>query len=554
MHGSSVIQEFIDAVRSRLGWARAVAVFSIGLLAVASLLAVWALWWIIPGYAVRGVSYVVAAGVWIIGSLAVLLFWKPSRKIAASTADRAFGLKDALVSHLGFTQEHRAGDFYALQTQQTADKLGKLDVKQIPVTWPRRMLAIAVIVLGAAVWMGFRKPSDVVVQRLVLEEETHSKTAEINKELKEQIEELIKHTPDDEQELLKPDEWRQWVKQLEQTKDQKEALRQYAELERRMQEAAQKLSQRGQEQLLSKAAQELQQEAELKATGKKLEEKNYKEAAADLKKMELRADVQKPDEARKEMARLKAAAQRLAAAAKSHQQRSGQQGQGQGKQSNSEQNQAQAQQGKSGQQAGAQGSQGDKSGSQMQDAMEGLDQAMQMYEKALQSPNSDKQNASQCQSQANAQLNKLCNSLSRCSSQREAMKKMMSFCKACSQCQGYLANKQCQSLGQCMATGQGKGIGSASVDSRRSETELTQDNGNRDQLQGVKGQGPSQTSIEAADSGTGTATRMIKAQERSWQRQLESFVQREDVPAEVKDGVKEYFKGIQQVGEDAKAK
>ena len=32
---------------------------------------------------------------------------------------------------------------------------------------------------------------------------------------------------------------------------------------------------------------------------------------------------------------------------------------------------------------------------------------------------------------------------------------------------------------------------------------------------------------------------------------MESFIQREDVPAEVKEGVKEYFKGIQQVTPEA---
>ena len=88
------------------------------------------------------------------------------------------------------------------------------------------------------------------------------------------------------------------------------------------------------------------------------------------------------------------------------------------------------------------------------------------------------------------------------------------------------------------------------MESRRNESDLTQDNGNRDQLQGIKGQGPSNTNVESADSGTGSASRQVKLTEREWKRQLESFVQREDVPTEVKEGVKEYFKGIQQVGED----
>lgn len=541
---------FLSAVRARLEQARGIKLFSFILLGVLTALTGWCLLWVLQGYAVPRVGYLLAA-VAVPGlAFAAWIIRRTSDAKAAHVADDHFGLKDSLTSYLGFSKEHREGELYALQAAQTAERVQALDARSISLAWPRRLLTVSAILLAACVVMGFRKATPFVMEKLALEAETTKKTDEINKELEKEIEELLKNASEDEKELLKPDEWRQWVKELKETKDQKEAMRQYAELERKLQEAAQKLSQREQEHLLAKAGEELKQEAELREIGRKLEEKNYRDAAADLMKMELKADVQKPDEARKELAKLKSAAQRMAAAARNFQQRTGKQGSGN---KNSQQSQSNSgKSGQSGQQSQAEGQQGESSSSSMDEQMAALDEAMQQYEKALQ----QNQNQSQCkggQNNANKKLGQLCQSMCKSAGQRDLMKKLMKLSQCAGQCQGYLGNKECQSLAECMgAKPGGKKAGWGSVESRRNESELTQDNGNRDQLQGIKGQGPANTSIEAADSGTGTATRQVKATEREWKRQLESFIQREDVPSEVKEGVKEYFKGIQEVGAEKK--
>jgi hypothetical protein len=546
---------FLAAIRTRLERARGIRLFSLILLGVLIALTGWCLVWVLQGYAVPKAGYVLAGIALPLLALAAWMIRQTTHTKAAHVADDHFGLKDSLTSYLGFSKEHREGELYALQAAQTAERVQALDAKSISLAWPRRLLAISAILLAACVVMGFRKATPFVVEKLALEAETTKKTDEINKELEKEIEELIKDATDDEKELLKPDEWRKWVKELKETKDQKEAMRQYAELERKLQEAAQKLNTREQEHLLAKAGEELKQEAELREIGRKLEEKNYRDAAAELKKMELKADVTKPDEARKELAKLKSAAQRMAAAARSFQQRSGKQGSGNKNSSQSQSNSNKS--GESGQQSQAEGEQGsESSSSSMDQQMAALDEAMQKYEKALQ----QKSEPSDCkgnQNGANKKLGELCKSMGQCAGQRDMMKKLMKLSQCAGQCQGYLGNKECQSLGECMKPGSkpgGKKAGWGSVESRRDESELTQDNGNRDQLQGIKGQGPANTSIEAADSGTGTATRQVKATEREWKRQLESFIQREDVPAEVKEGVKEYFKGIQEVGAEAKEK
>lgn len=548
------ILAFVTSVKSRLDLAWLVRVLCGSLLGIGLALCAWCVWWVAQGYAVPRVGYIAAAVLLPLLALAVWLAGRVSPRKAARIADDHFDLKDAISSHLGFDAEHREGEFIALQAEATAVRVQALSPQSLPITWPRRVLTIASVLLMACFVMGFKKASPIVLERIALEEETTRKTDEINEELEKQIEELLKTASEDEKELLRPDEWRQWVKELRETKDQKAAMRQYAELERKLTEAAQKLSQRDTEQLLSKAAQEMQQVAELKPIAKSLEEQNYRNAAEQLRQMKLQADVRKPDEAQKELAKLKSASQRMAAAARNFQQRTGKQGnQNQGKQSQSSQNQNSQQNGNNQQQAqGQQGSQGQQS---MDQQMTALEQAVQNLEQHLQQQNPNQSQCQNCQNQANQQLQSLCQGMCQSAAQRDMMKKLQKLSQCAGQCQGYLGNKECQSLSQCMGQKPGgKKAGWGSSEDRRAESDPTRDNGNRDQLTGQKGSGPSNTSIESADSGSGKATRTATLQEKVFQRQVESFIQREDVPAEVKEGVKEYFKGIQQVGDDKMTK
>ncbi|MBB5036880.1 hypothetical protein [Prosthecobacter dejongeii] len=553
MPAESRIQIFLNAVRARLDRVRLAKMVSLALLITGFLLAAWCLLWVLQGYSVPRIGYVVAA----IGFplLTGLAWWlgRDDERQAARFADDHFGLKDALSSHLGFSEQQREGEFIALQVEDTARRVASCQPATIPVRWSRKLLTIGGILLLSSLVMGFKKPSPIVMERLSLEQETSRKTEEINQELEKEIEQLLTQTPDDEKELLNPDEWRQWLKELRETKDQKEAMRQYAELERRITEAAQKLSLRSQEQLLAKAAEELQQEAPLRPMAKALEQKDYKQAAEQLRQMQPQAEGQKPEEARQQMAKLKSAAQRMAAAARNYQQRSGQQSQQ--KTGSESQSAAGANSSKSGQSSQqAQGSQGNPGKESMDEQMIALEQQVNQLDQQMQKDPSSSE-CKNCQSQVQQQISKLSQSLCKSAAQCNAAKKLSSLSQCASKCQGYLGNKECNSLSQCLGEKpSGKKAGMGSSENRRDESEITQDNGNRDQLQGQKGTGPSSTSIESADSGSGAASRRANESERAWQRQVESFVQREDVPAEVKSGVKEYFKAIQQVGEEQPSK
>jgi hypothetical protein len=126
----------------------------------------------------------------------------------------------------------------------------------------------------------------------------------------------------------------------------------------------------------------------------------------------------------------------------------------------------------------------------------------------------------------------------------------MALSKKMSQCQGCLAG-QCQSP---FAKKGGKKAGSGTDESRRTERDALVDNGQTTSLQGQKGAGPSQTQIEDADEGSGTSGARGVAKERVFKKQFESLVNREDVPQEVKSGVKNYFEAVHQMGQSAEEK
>jgi hypothetical protein len=53
------------------------------------------------------------------------------------------------------------------------------------------------------------------------------------------------------------------------------------------------------------------------------------------------------------------------------------------------------------------------------------------------------------------------------------------------------------------------------------------------------------SAVEDAQSGTGVSGRGVSVKNRDFARQVESFVQRDDVPEALKLGVRNYFENLQ---------
>lgn len=520
---TSAVRKFVAKVASRLNWQRWWTTLVWATVVGAGALALAGLWYVLRGYAIPtpvalacvGAAALLAVGVWAAGR------YREDR--AARFADDHFQLKDAVASALHFERQGRREGYYALQSQQAAEAVAPLDPGAIPYKPPRRGMMLAAGLLAVAVPLSLQGPSDEVLRQQQLAEVTHEQTAALNEELAELVEQLDEATTDpDEEELLKPDELRRWVEELETTTEHREALRQYAALERKFNKARLALQRKAEEQLLDRAAQQLRKGRETESLAKSLEQKKYQEAAKGLEKL----DPKKQNSLEKwqrDLARLKAASQRMAAAAR-------------------------ASQGSGG------GDGGDGAGElaqtieELADSVEQLDQSLddaQQRASQLSESDADSQGRCQaCQQKVSDNIAKLSKQLKKLGICRQCDKKLASLCQKCSQCQSGL----CQSLAACQgggAGGQPPGWGSNAA--RRDQRDELVDNGQTTQLKGTKGAGPSLTTVEAADDGSGVSTRRAAARTIAFERQLESFVAREDVPGAVKEGVKRYFENIHQL-------
>jgi hypothetical protein len=479
------------------------------------------LWYVVPGYAV---PRNVITGTLALAAVAGLLAWVVGRRSfdeAATFADGFFRLRDAVASYLHFARADRRDGYYALQAAQTTKQVSQLDADAIRYQPPRHGMFLALGLVAIAVPLGLRGPSDAVLHQQRLEEVTAEQTELIKTELEQLVEELRQETPDpEEKELLDPDKLRKWVDELAVTKDQKEALRQYARLERKLNQARLATQRRKDEQLLDRAAAELDQSQPTKPLAKKLEQKQYDKAAEELRKMDPLSA--KPLDAKKrELARLQAAAQRMASAARSQ----------------------------SGSGEGSDGGELSESMEDLADAVNSLDDALEEAERQesqLGECTAKQQSECQkCEQQASDKLCSLCDKLGKLAAMRRVEKKLSSLCKKCSNCQSGL----CTACAMCMSPkAGGKNAGWGSTESRRDGTDELVDNGQTTQLKGIQGAGPSLKTVESADDGTGVSTRQATARVRNYQQQFESFVEREDVPDEVKQGVKRYFEIIHQDG------
>ncbi|MEM1063122.1 MAG: hypothetical protein AAGJ97_12420, partial [Planctomycetota bacterium] len=215
--------------------------------------------------------------------------------------------------------------------------------------------------------------------------------------------------------------------------------------------------------------------------------------------------------------------------------------------------------GSQGSPSGAAGGAGGGEGGDLGDALTEFDAATAALEEALRESErnpGDKQcesNCEACRSRVSDSLDSLSAYLKRMALKRNLAKRLSSLCKACSQCQAGLCQGRAQCQGQQLAQSPkagGQKAGAGSVDSRREGTDPLAV-GPTEQLAGIKGDGPSMSTVESADSGSGVASRGGGERERSFRRGVESYVSREDVPADVRRGVKNYFELIHDIAPTA---
>ena len=543
----SNVELFVTKVKQRLNRYRIRDAIIWATLIGGSIMLAIALVYVLFGYRVPTVLYPCVLGATLLGAAIWAMVTRSSVDQAASFADQFFGLKDAISSYLGFSQTGKQGGFYELQAAQTETLLQDKSVTKIvrPPNWYG--ISIGLILVAISVSLGFKATSPEVVKRMEQEKETLAMTVEVNEQIKEMVEELEKSADDPhEKKILNPDKLREWVNELKETTDVHEAKRQYSKMELKLNRAAEALRQRREEELLDKAAEELKKDLESIELSKDLKHKKYKQAAEDLedfKPTEKIKDLSKLSDARKEMAKLKAVAKRMATAARKTQGAGNKQSQSENADGNDSDGDLSEMSDSEMEESDGEGQEGDLS-----DAIQELEDAVDEYDDALEQiemyddpygedePQWSEEELDEANRAVRRKMDDLADRMRRMAGRRSARSKLKKLSKRMAQAQGMSRSRQPG----------GKKAGKEDGTRERSETDKQTDNGNNTKLKGIKGSGPSITQLQAADDGDGTTRRKSSAKQRDFKRQFESFVDREDIPEDLKSGVKEYFTKIHQ--------
>jgi len=498
------------------------------------------LFWVLRGHAVPPRMLLAVIGVALVGGVVSWFLKRMGTAAVVRETDRFFDLKDGIASARHLAVRHPEDPATAMQWHWLEPRLAECKVETISEKFPKRHALLAALLALGAIGLGLMPASPAVRAEEKIARETKERIGESKKELEQLIESLDKDiVAPEEKEGMKLDEFRKLVKSIDETGNRTEAARQFARIEQKIRDASRALDQQRDEETLKLAAGELAkaEETEVRQLGKKLDAKELKEAAELLEKLAAKkfdakdlknnpAGKQKAiDEAKQELAKMRAASKRLAAAGKQRQgARQAQGGQGQG--------------------SLGQGEGAGKEGKPLEDMMAELDAAAAEAEKDLEEAEIDpdaEPDDGEAMERANGALGKLGKHMRGMHGKRMAKSKLDQLRQGLSQAQSFTQG-QTQMLGQTPG-GQKAGVGSSW--SERKERDDSQKNGSLAELKGQHGSGPSLSAVEESESGTGVSGRRGEAKQREFARQVESFVQRDDVPESLKLGVRNYFENLQ---------
>jgi hypothetical protein len=522
-----------------------------------------ALSYVIRGHAVPVTVPGILIPLGMVAALTSYLVKRMDNHGAVMAADPFFGLKDGITTARHLVQHAPHEPATRLQWEWLAPRLHHCNPSAIQKPFPVKLGTLTFLLTLAATILCLLPPSPAIRAEQERAEATCQQVAEAKQELEELIDELEKDiTSEEERKHIAMDELRQMVDKIQETGDRSEAARQFARIERKVREATRALDQQRDDETLKLTAEELRKsdDTDARKIGKKLEDKQLKQAAEEIDKVAAKkidpAQLQKGaaekkqtiEQAKKDLAKMRATTKRMAAAAKQRQ--AARQAQGQQADKN-EQNQAtQADQADSPQdlaEAQENANQPKPADAKpLEDMLAELDEAAAQLEKGLAEmefdPDADwgekGRKTEDKMKKAQAQLGQ---HLKNMQGKNQAKAKLGALRDA-------LAQAQASAQGQGLQPGQNPGglkPGTGSSWTERKEQDDSQKNGQLAELKGQHGEGPALSSVEDAESGSGTSSRRGTTQQRNFARQTESFVERNDIPESLKLGVRNYFENLQ---------
>lgn len=224
----------------------------------------------------------IPAGIFFIAG--ILRKWR-SQSDAAQEADRIFAGKDSLSSSMFFESVERQSAFHRLQLENTEKLCGGFNIGQIRFNVPlRRFALLLVMCLLTFILMRFDE-SPAVREKRIAEQTTLDKSAQMAKELREELRKFEDSLTQEERELFDREKMKSLSEALRETRDPREALLQYANLERELMRMADADSIREDDSMLSEIASKLREDQRTRLLGDKLGEKDYSGAMKELMDM-----------------------------------------------------------------------------------------------------------------------------------------------------------------------------------------------------------------------------------------------------------------------------
>ena len=554
------IDRFVRQVRERLNRHLGLDILIRCAGAAGAVLIIVGLSYILRGYHVPLFWYPVVLCLSLVIALALWVYLRRSFDQAAQHADQHFQLKDTVRSYEGFARLRRQGGVYDLQAAHTEAALDKVSVTAVKYKWPTRLTVVCMVLIVSSALLTLKADSPRIIQQRETAQQILMDTGQINEQIKAALEQIKEEAESEEVEkLIAPEKLRKMVDELKQTPDLKDAMRQYAKLEKQLNGVLAKLEQRKDEQLYQKIGQVLQEQDQAKALGNRLVKRQYKEAAAEL--LKLKIDEKSPSEnQRKQLEKLKSVSKPMAE---------------QAKQNNSSSKAASLAKGldkaasnlgkalhSSSKGSGSPAPKGSKQGSKSSSSSGSSSQGSSSKGSSSQGSSSQGSGSSGTGSEGSGSegviegLSQMADNLNGLDAKCKAQSSIQSLCRSLSECQG----KLCDGSGQGKGQGQGKGNGggdgagdggrdpgTGSSSNTNANINNAASTGDQSVLKGIKGKGPSVNTTEVASDGSGSSSGSKTQLIKQYKHQAESFIRREDVSEAVKSGVKEYFESIHNV-------
>ena len=510
---------------------------------------VYGMFYIMQGYAVHSNVYIVNVVLFFILVGLHFYFHFVNQTKTAQIIDRKLNLKEGLLSHLGFLSKGLDSGVFKLQEEKLINDVSKAE-KNLFVYPRKNLVVISLLLLISICLVGFIPESEVVTAKkkeIVLTKKITSTNAEA---LKKELEELEKSLTDEEKELLEKSKIIEAVKELDEKEDKEEAFSDLAKLEQELRKELKSESHQADLAMLKKLEEEALKDELTKSLGEDLKKKDFKEAAEELKKFELdekqlkdlKEELKdKKELTKEEMKELKEKhLDKLAEKLKEM------------KALNKSAKKSLSKDGAKNKD-GLAGDLGELS--EALEEFEGdladlndLEKGEKLSKEELEKLKEALKKCEKCAGKCNSKMGKLGKNLKNMGVKQSYMDKLMAMKDKLDEAQMSLASGKVLVPSNGLEAGEG-----VDRSANGQKTEIT-DNGQFSQIKGEKGEGKSLVAVEAAESGTGRSKIQGKSNKKDFKTQTESFMNREDIPDDLKGGVKNYFNSIHNIEDKKKEK